>query len=117
MLTSRRNWSSGSAVQDEAGAGPGADAPTAPAHIASSSAALRSHWPRPSMLEFLRSPPRLAQHRLRFGDHVGSVIVGFDILHGNRAGESALERRADRNGNMTRADLGVDGDRLLQRHR
>src|SRR6185369_5692398 len=117
MLTSRRNWESGSAVQPGAGSGAGADAATPPAQSASSIAALRSQLLPPAM-RMVRSPaPPLAQHRLRFCDHVAAVVEGFDILDGDGAGRVGQARLIHRNGDMANSDFRIDRDPLLDRDR
>src|SRR3569833_647956 len=63
------------------------------------------------------SRPRLAQHRLRFGDHMRSVVVRLDVLDGDRSNRSTLELRAEWIGDVTRVDLGIDRDRLVESDR
>src|SRR3954451_14174915 len=108
MLTSRRNWASGSAV-DCGAAGGAMDAPTPPAQTANSSAALRSHL-RPASTEiFLRSGPgALAKHRLRFGELLDAVVEGFEILDRHRAGDRAFVIVVDRDRDVALIELGVD---------
>ena len=89
MLTSRRNCSSGSAVQRALAVG-GVDAATPPAQSASSIAALRSHLRPPGMSCDSRSGRCLAEHRLGFGQHSAAVVEGFDILDGDRTGDAGL---------------------------
>src|SRR6266536_933371 len=116
MLTSSRNWSSGSARQALSATG-GADAPTPPAQSASSRAALRSHLPRPSTKRSPEPALALAQHRLRFGDHVVAVVERLDILDRDGSSELALVGRVDRNVDVAAVDLGIDRDCLQQRDR
>ena len=89
MLTSSRNCSSGSAAHSPRAAPVGADAAMPPAEpTPAAPRALRSHW-RPRHERSPSPPRRLAQDRLGFGDGIGAVVVGFDILDGDRAARPA----------------------------
>src|SRR6185503_8001236 len=115
MLTSSRNWSSGSAVQLVPGSGAGEDTATLPAHSASSMAAGGSQrWPPNICVRPIRPPAALPEHRLGLGSHVAAVLEGLDILNRNRAADRALVSVVDRHRDVANADFPVDRDRLLQ---
>src|SRR5688572_14788025 len=111
MLTSRMNWSSGSAIHwSETGA---EDAPRAPAEASAiSESAVRAHaltraMPVPS------GPPALTQNGLGFGDRDGAGVAGLDEIDRHRPRSGGSELVADWNHQVAGADLGIDGDPAL----
>src|SRR5437870_2393122 len=108
MVTSRRNWSSESAVHCAATGG-GTDAPTPPAHTASSSAALRSQLlPASTVMILWLALALLAEHRLGFGGLLEPILEGFEVLDGDRANGAALVIVGDRDRHVARVELGID---------
>ena len=118
MLTSSRNWSSGSARH----ALPAPEARRGRSNAAGAQRQQQRGLAQPlAAAKHRTSSPApalaLAQDRLGFGEHVRAVVERLDILDGDRPGELALVGGADRDRDVAAIDLGIDRDRLLQRDR
>src|SRR6478609_1261785 len=112
MLTSSRNWSSGSAAHSLR---LGADAPMVPA-VASAmkvSAVRPQSRIRPTAVP--PSSPDLAEDRLGFGERDRAGVAALDEIDGDRTDCGPGKIGIDRNGHVPDANLGVDGDAALDR--